>query len=57
MARLVDQVVFSVDSNGAAAQMDLTASCEIARQQAKAQAARLASERSRLDAVLDAAAT
>lgn len=56
MARLVDQVVFSVDSNGVAAQMDLTASQEIVRKHAKAQAARLASDRSRLDAVLDAAA-
>ncbi|MFB9223560.1 hypothetical protein [Paracoccus cavernae] len=49
-------VVFSVDSNGVAAQMDLTASREIVRQHAKAQAARVNSERSRLDAVLDAAA-
>ncbi|AGT09699.1 hypothetical protein [Paracoccus aminophilus] len=50
------QVVFSVDSRGVVAQMDLTASREIVRQHAAAQAAIHDAAWSRRAAVLDAAA-
>lgn len=48
-------VVFSVDSRGVAAQMDLTASRKLVEAHQDAQSARLAADKARLASVLDAA--